>query len=284
MEVRLEYLHPWEIEEAMAGCPVLYLPLGTIEWHGRQNVVGLDALKAHRLCVRAAEMGGGLVAPAVYGGLGGLQEPFTFVVEQETLMSTVLRPWLERLCSEAVRSGFRAVIMLTGHYGAEQQIVVRETAVRMTRLLNRPILGTPEYFLALDLGYTGDHAAFFETSLMMDLYPGSVDLGQLGEPPHQGVYGDDPLKATKEAGSIYNEAIVSRMAALAGQMPDWDDVTVDAFANAEAALATRQIVLAGRANQVWEGWRSIITGAFAEYPVKLVGGDFAGIEALVKKL
>ncbi|MDX9755455.1 MAG: hypothetical protein RBU29_15940, partial [bacterium] len=50
-EVRLEYLKPHQIEAAMNACPVLFQPLGTIEWHGLQNVVGVDALKAHHLCL-----------------------------------------------------------------------------------------------------------------------------------------------------------------------------------------------------------------------------------------
>ncbi len=74
-EVRLERLRPREIEEAMKNCPVLFQPLGTIEWHGRHNIAGLDAVKAHHLCVRAAQRGGGLVAQALFGGVGGMEEP-----------------------------------------------------------------------------------------------------------------------------------------------------------------------------------------------------------------
>jgi creatinine amidohydrolase/Fe(II)-dependent formamide hydrolase-like protein len=38
--------------------------------------------------------------------------------------SLLVRGWVEKLVREAVRQGFRAVIILTGHYGAAQQIVV----------------------------------------------------------------------------------------------------------------------------------------------------------------
>ncbi|MCW8984504.1 MAG: creatininase family protein, partial [Thermoanaerobaculales bacterium] len=63
-EVRLEFLRPKELEEAQAACPTIFQPLGTIEWHGVHNVVGVDSLKAHALCVRADRVGGG-IAPAV---------------------------------------------------------------------------------------------------------------------------------------------------------------------------------------------------------------------------
>lgn len=286
MEVRLEFLRPREIEAAQAACSTLFLPLGTIEWHGRQNVCGLDAVKAHALCVRAAQRGGGLVAPALFGGVGGLNEPHTFVMEPEGVpYSNLLRPWLETLCREAVRDGFKAIVMLTGHYGAAQQIVVRETAVRMTRLLNRPVLGVAEYFLALPEGYTGDHAAFFETSLMMYLYPETVRLDELGEEPHQGVHGRDPKKyATAEDGCRFAEAIIARLAALAVRMPAWDAATVTRFANAEQALVTRQLDLTGQSGQIWHAWRTVKEGAFAEYSDLLVEGRFDEIGALAARL
>ena len=76
--------------------------------------------------------------------------PATVVVEPELAWENyLLRPWLEQLLYEFYRQGFRAIIMLTGHYGHNQQIVVRETAARMAERLRIPVLGTPEYWLAL---------------------------------------------------------------------------------------------------------------------------------------
>ena len=57
-EVRFEEMFPWEIAAAMADVPLCYLPLGTLEWHGEHAAVGLDAFKAHAICVRAAERSG----------------------------------------------------------------------------------------------------------------------------------------------------------------------------------------------------------------------------------
>jgi creatinine amidohydrolase len=286
MEVRMEHLRPREIEKAMEQCPLLYQPLGTIEWHGRHNIVGLDALKAHDLCIRAAQEAGGLVAPPLYGGMGGLEQPHTFVMEPEdSLTSDLVRPWIEQLCREAIRQGFKAVIMLTGHYGAAQQIIVRRAAVTMTQSLHRPILGTPEYFLALDEGYIGDHAAFFETSLMMHLDPKSVDLSQLGEAPHQGVGGRDPKKfATAQDGQRLAKAIIRRLVSLAKQMPQWDEATIDRFAKAEDALVTRQFALAKQSGCIWEAWRHIGDSAIARYPELLTTRQFEDVIQLAEKL
>lgn len=285
-EVRLERMRPAEIDRAMAACPVLFQPLGTIEWHGVHNLVGLDAVKAHHLCVRAALRGGGLVAPALYGGVGGLEDqPHTFIMEPEDdIHSVLLRSWVDRLCREAVRQGFRAIIILTGHYGAAQQVVVRDLAVRASRILGVPVLGTPEYILALDEGYLGDHAAWGETSLMMYLDPESVDLTRLGEPPHQGVGGRDPREATRADGERLAEAIVSRLAALAASMPTWDRETLCRFQDAESAIVNRQMALAASEGSVWAGWRNIGTGALRDYGRLLAAGDFEAVAALARDL
>jgi creatinine amidohydrolase len=282
-EVRLEFLRPREIEEARAVCATIFQPLGTIEWHGVHNVVGVDAVKAHELCVRAARQGGGVVAPALYGGVGGLNEPHTFIMDPENdVFSRLLRPWLEQLCREMARDGFRAIIILTGHYGAAQQIVVRETAVRMSRALAIPVLGTPEYWLALDEGYTGDHAAWGETSLMMHLFPDTVDLSRLGSPPYQGVGGRDPKESSADDGRRLTDTIVSRLATLAQKMPTWNHETLDRFAEAEAALVAKQLAAPRGKNAVWTAWRNL--GAMRDYGRLLAEGEFDAIKAAVAKL
>jgi creatinine amidohydrolase len=283
-EVRLEFLRPKEIDEAQAACPTIFQPLGTIEWHGVHNVVGVDSVKAYALCVRAAQKGGGLVAPALYGGVGGLNQPHTFVMEPEnSVFSNLLRPWLEQLCREMARDGFRAIIILTGHYGAAQQIVVRETAVRMSRALAIPVLGTPEYMLALDVGYTGDHAAWGETSLMMHLYPDTVDLTRLGEPPYRGVGGRDPKESSAEDGRTITEKIVSRLAILAKNMPTWDAKKLDAFIDAEATLVAKQLSAPRGTNTIWAAWRNI-GSAMRDYGEQLAEEDFEQIKSSVAKL
>ncbi|MCA9418420.1 MAG: creatininase family protein, partial [Candidatus Omnitrophica bacterium] len=219
-------------------------------------------------------------------GVGGLDEPHTFVMDPEdSTYSQLLRPWLEKLCMEAKRNGFHAVILLTGHYGAAQQIVVRETAVRMSRLLDLPILGTPEYLLALDEGYLGDHAAWGETSLMMHLDPSSVDLSRLGEEPHQGVHGKDPKAfATEEDGERISKVIIDRLGKLSLAMPCWDADQKSGFIRAEEALVSRQQFLAGREGVVWAAWKNIEHGALKDYGRFLVDEAFDQIRESASQL
>jgi creatinine amidohydrolase len=60
---QLELLRPHEIRDRLAERAVVYLPLGTIEWHSEHLPVGLDALTAHGVCLRAAALDGGVVYP-----------------------------------------------------------------------------------------------------------------------------------------------------------------------------------------------------------------------------
>lgn len=274
---------PEEFDRAMASLPVCFLPLGTVEWHGFHNALGLDSIKAHALCIEAARKAeGGVVHPPLYGGMGGLDEPATVKMESEiTWDNHLLRPWLEKLCTEFHRLGFKAVIMLTGHYGHNQQIVVRETAARMTERLQIPVLGTPEYWLALDAGYHGDHAGIGETSLLWHLHPDLVAIDRIDADP---VYGkDDRIKygSSPELGKQYAELITDRLARLASAMPSWDESMLTAYVEAERSLVSAQ-VRGWRMEGPWHAWRDIVQ--IQDYGQMLVSGEFQTIKKMAEKL
>lgn len=284
-EVCIERMMPREIEAAMAANPLLFQPLGTIEWHGLHNWVGLDSLKAHELCRRAALECGGLVAPPLYGGVGGLTLEHTFIIDEREDHSVYLRPWLEKLCMEAKRNGFRAVILLTGHYGPGQQIVVKETGARMSALLGIPVWGLAEYFLAHDVEYFGDHAAWGETSLMMHLFPESVELDRLGDAPHKGVGGRDPkLEASESDGALLAERIIRRLAATGRAMAGWTPQQIAAFSLAENAIVARQRSLNVELGNEWGGWRHVSQGIFAGYGDLISEARFDEVRAISDRM
>ena len=84
--VRLELLTPSEIRTALAARSVVYVPLGTYEWHGEHLPIGLDALTAHGICLEAAARDGGLVCPPLYYGTGGGHSayPWTIMVDSRS--------------------------------------------------------------------------------------------------------------------------------------------------------------------------------------------------------
>lgn len=284
-EVRWERLLPDEFFAQQKALPVVFLPLGTVEWHGLHNALGLDALKAHRLCeIAARKAGGGVVHPPVYGGMGALDKPGTVVIEGEmTWENLLLRPWLEKLCMEFHRQGFRAVIILTGHYGHNQQIVVREVAYRMTRRLGIPVLGSPEYWFTMDRGYGGDHAGISETSLMMHLQPELVRMDRIRRDPDYGSDGHIEQGSSVELGATLTGLITDRLAALARAMVGWTAQQIEAFARAEQAITDIQ-VKGWRDIGPWAAWEKIARNSWPYYAPLLLEGRFDELAEKAKEL
>lgn len=282
--VQWERMLPAEFRLAFEKLPVVFLPLGTVEWHGEHDALGLDALKAHALCIGAAKKSGGIVHPPLYGGMGGLNKPATVKMEPENSWENyLLRPWLEKMCSEFHRLGFKAIIMLTGHYGHNQQIVVREVATRMTERLQVSVLGIPEYWLALDAGYLGDHAGIGETSLLWHLEPDLVAIDRIKIDPDYGKDGAIESGSSPELGKKYADLIITRLASLAQSMPGWNAEKRDAFAQAENAILSAQL-RGWRLQRPWAAWQNIHLEDVTDYSRLLVGEQFEKISILSKKL
>jgi creatinine amidohydrolase len=242
-EVQYERMRPDQIREARVRCPVAYIPIGTIEWHGPHNPIGLDTLKAHALCVRIARDGGGLVVPPLYFGenrenalleavpvLGsriaaymGLPED-SFEPgymghsrhEQDDMYGRLLQHILHQVSS----LGFKVAAFCAGHYP------LIDHAKAACHVFHQQTLHVPPerrtisfvftgYELVGDLfPYAGDHAAYWETSLMMALDRPLVDLSCLPEDRSQlfGVGGKrPPYEASAEQGEKYVQAITARV-------------------------------------------------------------------------
>jgi hypothetical protein len=63
--VQIQFMRPGQLEDALRKFPVVFVPFGLIEWHGRHLPLGNDALKAHGILVKCAEQYGGVVYPPV---------------------------------------------------------------------------------------------------------------------------------------------------------------------------------------------------------------------------
>ncbi|MBP3961864.1 creatininase family protein [Paenibacillus lignilyticus] len=283
-QIQWELMLPQEFRNAQAKLPILFMPLGTVEWHGEHNALGLDSLKAHELLVRtAARAGGGVVHPPLYGGMGGLDKPATVIMEPEMAWENVLlRTWLEQYCYEFHRNGFKAIILLTGHYGHNQQIVIRETAVRMSERLRIPVFGSPEYWLALDEGYLGDHAGIGETSLLWDLHPDLVQIERIRQDPDYSIGGIIENGSSPELGRRYADRIVERLSRLAQEMMSWDDTVLERYISGERAIVQAQ-AKGWRNVGGWEFWTHIAGSEFVNYGHYLVEGKFEEIERMAKE-
>jgi creatinine amidohydrolase len=198
-EVQWELMFPDQLDQAFEACPLLYLTYGLCEPHGPHNALGLDALKAHAIAVRAAQRHGGIVAPPDYwhiheiGGYANWADGE--VGRPARTWLNAMPPWqhFKNICyhiRQADALGFKAAILFTGHYGPNW-----EDLNEVVRLL-QPIVGTRLYSLpdfeantkgfSGDGSQTGDHAGKVETSLLWALRPDCVDASRIPAEYHRG--------------------------------------------------------------------------------------------------
>ena len=227
------------MESILRASPYVYLPLGTFEHHGWHLPVCFDGIKAHAICLRAAEQTGGVVMPAFFYGTGGGHADFKWTI---ILPENLIRPILSATLDQLARFGFKVVALLTGHYPQEQVDLVHELAAQAgQRFPGVRFIGLSEPEITTPLpgdGFAGDHAAKYETSLAMGLAPEWVRLDYLQprrdpeqvtlpdtprgkapllDPAHPlyAIYGEDPRRtATKALGDRLVDEIVNRLVKL----------------------------------------------------------------------
>lgn len=221
-DVAYENLLPADFRVRLEAMPLAYVPFGSLEWHGEHLPLGNDAVKVEEICRLAAKKGGGIVLPALFLGIRGMT-PWApkyreavgnegiFSVEPE-LLKRVLTAQLENLD----RLGFRGAIVITGHYPQEQVDLAKEVAAAFKPVRGLRVAGITDRDLARSAGHTGDHAAKWETSILMALRPELVDLKRLpAEGPLEGIYGDDPrTKASADLGRKVVETMVGELCEL----------------------------------------------------------------------
>lgn len=202
IKVKYEEMFPEEFKLAIENNPTAYLPIGSLEWHGYHNVLGLDSLKAWKLLEIVAQKIGGIVFPPLYLGLDGF--PDLDIVKyphkaydcyhlEEELLKKVIFSYIKRM----IHIGFKTIYILAGHYPNSDisKSIVSNMETKDVRIIVRkePDLIPQE---------KGDHAGKWETSLMLELAPNLVDLSRMDNKsnPLSGVYGIDPKESSKEYG------------------------------------------------------------------------------------
>ena len=225
--MKMELLLPHQVDEVLAKCPIAILPWGALEWHGHHLAVGQDALKVSALADEIAAKLGCVSLPPVYVGHGTMKLHAGFKKTLEFRLPTVealLTEYLEQLEDE----GFKVCIVLAGHYGSIHMGGLRhvEAAYTQERKHKMKVQVLTDYDLVKDLGYQGDHAGKWESSIFWHYYPDHVDMGRFkqGVPlREQGVGGENPYEtASRELGREIARAIVDRTAQRALELLEED--------------------------------------------------------------
>lgn len=195
MKVQFEEMFPWEFAQALAQAPICYLPLGVLEWHGEHNAVGLDAIKAHAICVCAAQQSGGIVVPPFYwatdsrenleNGLyltGGIENGERYHVPGSMfwIRPETYRHLLLDIYEAMRRRGFKVIVVVSGHWSRPYNLpVIRASGEEfLAQHPNMKWVLLTDQEVVPDLHYPHEHAAGGETSLLMAIRPDLVDLSK----------------------------------------------------------------------------------------------------------
>ncbi len=250
-EVRFQYLRPSQVVAARQACPLVFLPLGPLEWHGPHLPLGTDPLNAQEVSLRLAREVGGVVLPPLFLGTERERSPQMlrsigfrgdeYIVGMdfpgmamrslycpEEVLAVAVRWWLEMLVSH----GYKLIVLLNGH-GADNQIqTLQRLATEFSNtsparvLLLMPMPRAPgDYF-------NGSHATRVETAIMQAVTE-SVSTAELPEGPLHNTQlaivdqptfeghptpdftvreEDDPRRASREEGEGHLRTIVADLA------------------------------------------------------------------------
>jgi creatinine amidohydrolase len=220
-EVLYHRLRPSQIVARRTACPVAYVPLGTLEWHGHHNPLGADGLQAEALCVECARKGGGIAFPTLWYGENRIEslmeanavdrediaremelppENFSAAKHPFSAMDQALnyQRLLLHILTEVQSLGFKVGVLVAGHYPLYDHARAAVLIHNRSELSKRGGMlawSCIDYHLIRDkYPFSGDHAGGWETSHLLHMHPDLVDMKCLPQKGGHmvGVNGDMP--------------------------------------------------------------------------------------------
>lgn len=211
MSCLYEELTPREFKERISNCPVAYLPLGTLEWHGPHNPLGADGIQSQDFFKRFAEIYGGIVLPKLFLGpdrkkitdgveLYGIDysngdKPVVDYEDQQLTGSAyyvedeLFEMMLMAISKQLKRAGFK-VLVAHGHGPSCWSFIrIRE---RIESEIGIKCVNLFDFEIDDSLKFQNDHGASNETSIMMAVRNDLVHMEYAFEEKMKAVYGKDP--------------------------------------------------------------------------------------------
>jgi len=200
-EVRVQYMLPHQLHEARGLLPIIFLPLGPLEWHGPHMPLGVDPLNAETVALEVARRIGGVVLPTLYMGtererppemlesLGfgkdeyvvGMDFPqtkglYNSFYSPEEIFAATLRVQIEK----CIVHEYRFTYIVNGHGAVNHNEVIARLCTEFSNERNNVKVSYSTAFpnRHIEAGLLA-HGGMEETSLMMHCCRGLVDLGKL---------------------------------------------------------------------------------------------------------
>ena len=183
-ECRYPYLSPDELLARLGDKAILYLPIGSLEWHNEHLPLGTDTLHAIELCMRLCAEIGGVVLPAFWWNTGGCHDHASTYHMPEA----EYRPALKSVCQGLAQVAGKLLVLVNGHGGGYQ----KDTPAILADELNssdfpmRVVVADP-YGLGTSSSCRIDHANTGETSFSLELIPQLIRMDrEIGPDIHSG--------------------------------------------------------------------------------------------------
>lgn len=236
-KVLYEELTPSEFSARLAACPVAYLPLGTLEWHGNHLPLGSDGLQSEEFFKKLAAEVGGIVLPKLFLGPDGydtvingreyygmdcgklFSNQCSYDIQQLTgsaywVPDSTFDLMMNGIMKQLSRAGFKIVIA-HGHGPSSNYIGAHSLEFKMKyNLAVMNCFGNDSADLCLQC----DHAGANETSIMMYERPELVKMQNLPQNASTwplGMLGDDPrTHANKKNGKAIVNFEVKKMSVI----------------------------------------------------------------------
>ena len=172
-EYRYAYMSPSELSARLEFKGILYLPMGSLEWHNEHLPLGTDTFHAIELSNRLCSSLGGVVLPAFWWNTGGCHDhASTYHMPEKDY-----RPTMLNVCKGLSPIPAKLLVLVNGHGGRYQ----KESPAIIAAELNksgfpmRVVVADP-YGLGQSSSVRIDHADTGETSFSLELIPQLVRM------------------------------------------------------------------------------------------------------------
>jgi creatinine amidohydrolase len=223
--IHLADLRPADLKKIAREKPLILVPIGTTEWHADHLPVGVDNLLSQATCDAVSAGTGCVVAPPVpFGICSNLNPEKGYFGTVDTIQVETLTALLAELGVSYAKMGFKKAVLFTGH-GEPNHWEAIQAAISRTKTMDMVMLSAFDFskdkVQELDdvektWPFAGDHAAEWETSMMLHYYPGLVDMSLAPETIELRMPGIPeyiqkryPRRASKSYGKELAEAITS---------------------------------------------------------------------------
>ncbi len=194
----IKYMHPDEIRAERERCPLAFLPLGPLEWHGPHLPFGTDPLNAEAIALRLANALGGVVFPTLFWGTERERDPQSlgllgfapdeYIVGMDFPANSVPSGY----CAEDVfgvvvreqlrvmqRMGYRLALIISGHGASNHMQALERLAVEYSH--ETPLRASVAVPFACDAAGVQrvGHASRIETAMIQAQFPHLVRIERL---------------------------------------------------------------------------------------------------------